>query len=116
MAKGKKAGTATVSLFRKEKGTRAWVKAGEQQFTVEKPEIKAPDTLKVGDTIDIMKLISGTTVKPTSWTSSKTNVATIDENGLINIKGTGKATVSVFYGEKGKGSKPAKYKVKIKVK
>ena len=50
--------------------------------------------------------------KPTSYVSSKPEVASIDSAGNITVKKSGRTKISIIYGT-GKGA--AVYKVKLKI-
>ncbi|XME03311.1 MBG domain-containing protein [Lachnospiraceae bacterium C1.1] len=111
--KVKKVGTATIALFRKVKGG-SWSKIEEQTLTAEKPNLpKKVTSLKVGDKVYATSFITNTMISsPTSYVSSKPEVASIDSTGLITVHKSGKAKISIIYGS-GKGA--AKYKVKLKI-
>lgn len=113
--KVKKVGTVKVSLFRKVKGG-TWTKVEEQAITTEKPEIpKKITTLKIGDKVNITRFIKNNDKminKPTSYSSSKPEVASIDSAGNITVKKSGRTKISIIYG---KGQGAAVYKVKLKI-
>ncbi|MBQ9504543.1 MAG: Ig-like domain-containing protein, partial [Lachnospiraceae bacterium] len=69
---------------------------------------------KYGETIDAASLILGTTtLKPTSWSSSKSSVASIDAaTGEITTAGRGSTKITAYYGE---GKNAAKVSMTLKV-
>ncbi len=113
--KAKRVGTVTVVLLRKVKGGR-WSKIEEQTFKTEKPDIpKKVTDLKVGDKVNVASFIKNNDKminKPTSYVSSKPEVASIDSEGNITVKKRGSTRIKIIY-DSGKGV--AVYKVRLKI-
>ena len=62
--------------------------------TVEKPTLPAKKTVQVGKKLDLTKLLKGTTLKPTSWKSSKKSVAKVNNKGMLKAKKAGKTVIT----------------------
>ncbi|XME02264.1 carboxypeptidase regulatory-like domain-containing protein [Lachnospiraceae bacterium C1.1] len=108
--KVKKTGTVTITPILKT-GSKSDVTA---TLNVEKPVPAKNVQMTAHSTKNGIELFSGITkAKPSSWTSSKTSVATVDSTtGLITAVGEGKTKITAIFGE---GKDAAKYKIKIKV-
>ncbi|SFL29084.1 Ig-like domain (group 2) [Lachnospiraceae bacterium KH1T2] len=113
--KGKKSGEVTI--IGQAKSGKTWVDIGTYTVHVIVPEIKKSNikNMDVSDTISGNDIIINETLIPTSWKSSKPEVASVDETtGEIRIgskRGTTKITA--YYGS---GKNAAKYKFKMRVK
>lgn len=97
------------------KDGKQWKEAESVTFKIEKPAITAKTitATRAGITIDAATNISGTTLQPSSWLSSKPAVAEIDaKTGLITTKTKGTAKITAVYGE---GKNAAKYTFNVKV-
>ena len=114
VAKAKNPGKATVDLYHRI--NKKWVLVESREITVEKPKYKK--TIKgmhPGDVLEAKDLIiEDISVKPTSWSAFRADVATVDpETGHIILKKKGVVRITAFYGT---GKTAAKYKTKIRVK
>ena len=58
---------------------------------------KSTETIKKGETLSLIKTItpSNASNQNVSWDSSNNNVATVDSNGIVTGKNTGRATITV---------------------
>lgn len=66
--------------------------------------------LKAGQSIQLLAgLIPENAISPLTWSGGKANVAIVDENGLVNAVGKGKATITV----KTANGKKAKIKITV---
>lgn len=111
----KKAGT--VKVFGYTKSENKWVADSDNavEITVEKPLVtsKTITLTKPAEACSGMENLTGITISPTKWTSSKTKVATIDEKtGEITAVSNGSAKITALYGE---GKNAAKYSFNVKV-
>ncbi len=102
---GKKAGSYEVTL----EGA-----SGEKDIVyvyVEKPVMKKLKLTSAGKA-NISQMLSGITyLEPTKYESKKTSVATIDDQGNIDVIGKGTSKITVYF-----GSKKYKSGVKLKIK
>lgn len=112
----KKAGT--VIVYGLVKPAKKWVHDpddGGIKITIESVTVaKANKTItatKTGKTIDVSKCFEAINIKPTSYSSSNTKVATVDNNGIVTTLAKGSSTITACYGE---GKSAAKYKLTVK--
>ncbi|MCR4746013.1 MAG: BspA family leucine-rich repeat surface protein [Lachnospiraceae bacterium] len=112
--RAKKSGEINISLEQKVKGGN-WKQIGSSiHLYVQKPEMEKKADLKNGNTADAYSYLSKTTYAPTSWISTNSSVATVDDNGNIKALKKGTTKIIAVYGE-GKSSSKKKYKTKLKV-
>nr|MCR4908107.1 Ig-like domain-containing protein [Lachnospiraceae bacterium] len=112
----KKAGEITITGC--VKSGKKWVPDTEHavKLKIEKPAFnkKTLESTVKGAKLDGAGNIKGSTIAPTSWKSSKTKVATVDEKtGQITVAGRGLTTITAVYGT---GKQAAKYSFKVRVK
>lgn len=98
---GKKSGTATIKCIVKTKdgtitlSTKVYIK---DKSTAPASSLKINnkvETLQVGETYDFNKTYNKGTVKDyINWTSSNTNLAQVDKNGIVKALGEGKVTIT----------------------
>ncbi len=113
--KAKRAGDVTVTAYRKT-GKGKYEAVGEPlTIHIQKPVLTKKTLNKVGETVNAnSEILSGTTLTPISWTSSKPTVATVDEKtGVITAVKSGTAKITAYFGE---GTNAAKYTTKVTVK
>ena len=98
-------GEVDVYLEQKVKGGE-WTRIASVHLYVQKPSMKTEVTHEAvtGTTIDAYQYLSHTTYSPTKWKVSGSSVATIDEDGVITVKKSGKVKITAVYG-KGKNKK-----------
>lgn len=88
-----KAGTVTITGYLKEGKELTCV--GTYTITIEKAQMeKKINMTSVNESVSANNLLSGTTLKPTEWVSTKPSVATVDETG--NIIPVGKGTTKIY--------------------
>ncbi len=86
---------------------------GSFQITNEIPKLAKMEATRKGEILDANSFLSGvSSATVTSWRSSKSSVAQIDESGNIIVNGKGTTTISAVFGS-GKNAK--KYSAKLKV-
>ena len=94
----KKAGEADITV------TGAGGESQVYKLYVEKPKINK-SALKSASTsspsMNLIDYVNGVTyLKPTKVSSSSSSVASLSENGLMNIVGAGKSKITLFFGKK----------------
>ena len=112
----KKAGVIEIQFEQKVKGS-GWEAIGNPiKLYIQKPVMQKKDTetAEAGKTIDAFKYLSRTTYAPTTWKSSKSSVATVDENGKVTILKKGSVKIIAVYSN-GNYSSKKKYKTTIKI-
>ena len=93
----KKAGKVTITAVPKVKKGETAPEAVTYTITIEKPTIKGT-TLRTFTGSKVTDFIKGTDkLKPSSFVSSKSDVLSIDANGVMTAHKSGKATITVFY-------------------
>ncbi|MBR1851958.1 MAG: Ig-like domain-containing protein [Lachnospiraceae bacterium] len=97
------------------KDGKVWKEAESITVKIEAPAIKQKTitATKAEAIINAADNITGTTISPTTWISSKPAVAEIDaQTGIITTKGKGTTKITAVYGE---GKYAAKYTFSVKV-
>lgn len=97
--KAKKAGEAVIKSQVKIDGK--WVDTGLScKIRVEAPVVTKKKVLKVGESISVNDLIdsSSTTLSPVNYYSTKSSVATVDEDGKITAVKKGKCRIKIRIG------------------
>ena len=114
LVKTKKAGSAVITGQYIIGDSKDWSTVNNSiQIDVEKPVVTKKYIATALETISGNELYQGTSIPPSSWQSSKPNVAYVDSvTGEISILSAGTTKISVIWGE---GKNAAKYKITIKV-
>lgn len=109
----KKPGTVVVNAVGKYNPQTQGCIYGKAYITIEKPQITKTLTASYyGQTISQNGyLLDGSS--PTRYESNKPNIASVSDNGLITVKASGTAKITLYYGE---GKNAAKYSFTIKAK
>ena len=112
--KAKKAGSSVITGQYMTGSAKDWTIINNSiEIDVEKPVVTKKYTASSLGSVSGNDLYQGTSIPPTSWESSKPNVAAVDrDTGEINILSSGTSKISIIWGE---GKDAAKYKVTIKV-
>lgn len=98
------------------KNGNQWIKSAKAEINAEQPVFsqKLIEATKAGVSINSADMISGTSIKPDTWTSSKPTVAKVDQlTGKVETVGKGSAKITAVYGS---GKNAAKYSYTVKVK
>ncbi len=111
---GKKAGKVTVTGYVKD--GKKWVPGPEKvTLTIEKPTFKEKRMTgtRAGQWINAASNLTGVSVSPTRWTSSKSSVAEISNYGNIKTKKGGSTKITAYFGE---GKQASKFSFTLQVK
>ena len=109
----KKAGTVTITGYVKT-GKKTYNAEKTVTIKIEKPQFsqKTVTKTKPNDTISGKYYLTGCTIAPTSWGSSKPAVATVSSDGTIKTVGKGSTKITAYFGS---GKQAAKYSFTVKV-
>ncbi|MCR4891847.1 MAG: hypothetical protein K5989_06690 [Lachnospiraceae bacterium] len=106
--KGKRAGLVTVRALDSSKREIA-----SRTIQVEKPVLKFTPIGSLSLSLNARDFLTGTTISPNSWESSKEKVAVVNpETGELILKTRGSTTITAVFGE---GRYAAKVKAKLKL-
>ncbi|MBQ7464824.1 MAG: hypothetical protein IJS86_08195 [Lachnospiraceae bacterium] len=112
---GNKAGTANVTAYTVTKENKTATKnvIGTMIVTNEIPKLTAMKSAKAGEQIDAAQYLTGVSeAGVTSWKSSKSSVASIDEEGIITVNKNGTTRITAVFGT---GTQAVRYSALLKV-